>query len=107
MIELREKLCAAHQPHALVVEKAHGLVKVRVGGCGHPMDQDHRIAWIELIGPDQRYRQFLRPGDAPEAMFAVDGDGFVARAYCSAHGLWRTSYGRQRKAKALAAEMVA
>jgi superoxide reductase len=107
MIELREKLCGAHQPHALAIEKGNGLVKVRVGGCGHPMDKEHRIAWIELIGPDQRLRQFLRPGDAPEATFAVDGDGFVARAYCSAHGLWRTGHGRQRKSKALAAEMVA
>lgn len=103
MVVLSEKVAAPHQPHALTVEKADGVIKVRVGNLRHPMEDGHHIAWIELVGEGQSYRQFLRPGDAPEAAFPAEGAKFVVRAYCSAHGLWRTHEGRRRSPRRLTA----
>ncbi|MBW2341075.1 MAG: desulfoferrodoxin, partial [Deltaproteobacteria bacterium] len=35
------------------------------------------------------YRQFLKPGEAPEATFAIDAQQVTAREYCNMHGLWK------------------
>jgi superoxide reductase len=72
-----------------VIEKVDGGVKVAVGSVAHPMAEDHSIQWIELIAGGKAYRQFLNPGDAPEAVFNVRGDGFTAREFCNLHGLWK------------------
>lgn len=99
MTELTERVCNHHQPHALVAEKCSGTVKVRVGRQPHPMDEDHHIAWIELIADGQSCRRFLRPGEPPEAIFSADVRKCVIRAYCNAHGLWRSSDGPRSKAR--------
>ena len=91
MIALGERTCDPADPHAIIVERRGGQVLVRVGSLGHSMDEDHHIAWIEVSSAGQCCRQFLRPGDPPEAAFAVRGGEIVARAYCSAHGLWRSA----------------
>jgi superoxide reductase len=80
---------AATEKHVPVVEKIDGGYKVKVGSVAHPMEQKHFIEWIELIAGDQTYRQFLDPGQAPEATFAVDAEEVVAREYCNLHGLWK------------------
>ncbi|MCK4858491.1 MAG: desulfoferrodoxin, partial [candidate division Zixibacteria bacterium] len=36
------------------------------------------------------YRQFLKPGDTPEAVFQIETDSVVAREYCNVHGLWKS-----------------
>jgi superoxide reductase len=36
----------------------------------------------------KEYRQYLNPGDAPEAVFAVTGQNLTARELCNIHGLW-------------------
>jgi superoxide reductase len=80
---------AAQEKHVPVIEKVDGGVKVKVGSVAHPMEADHYIEWIELIADGKVYRQFLNPGDAPEAVFSVEGGELSARAYCNLHGHWR------------------
>lgn len=79
---------AAKEKHVPVVEKIAGGYKVTVGTVAHPMEEKHYIEWIELLAGDKLYRQFLNPGDAPEAVFAIDAKKVMARAYCNLHGLW-------------------
>jgi superoxide reductase len=80
---------AATEKHVPVIEKVDGGVKVIVGEVPHPMVDEHYIEWIEVIVDGKAYRQFLNPGDAPEAFFNVDGDSIIAREYCNLHGLWK------------------
>ncbi len=81
---------AAQEKHVPVVEKVDGGYKVTVGSVAHPMADDHYIEWIELIAGSKAHRQFLNPGQAPEAVFLIpDEEGVSARAYCNLHGLWK------------------
>ncbi len=80
---------AAREKHVPVIEKTATGVKVKVGSVPHPMEEKHYIEWIELIADGRAYRQFLNPGDAPEADFAIQADNVTARAYCNIHGLWK------------------
>jgi len=80
---------AAKEKHVPVIEKTGGGVKVKVGDVAHPMEEKHFIQWIEIIADGRIYRQFLNPGDAPEAEFKVSADNIVAREYCNLHGHWK------------------
>ena len=80
---------AAKEKHVPVVEKTAEGFKVTVGSVAHPMEEKHYIEWIELIVGDKAYRQFLNPGDAPEAVFNVPGEQATARELCNLHGLWK------------------
>ena len=80
---------AAKEKHVPVIEKVEGGVKVKVGSVAHPMEEKHYIEWIELIADGKAYRQFLKPGDKPEAVFNVKANSVVAREYCNLHGLWK------------------
>jgi superoxide reductase len=80
---------AAREKHVPVIEKTANGFKVKVGSVTHPMEEKHYIEWVELIAGDQVYRQFLAPGQAPEAEFCVKADQVVAREYCNMHGLWK------------------
>lgn len=80
---------ASREKHVPVIEKTAGGVKVKLGSVPHPMEEKHYIEWIEVIADGKAYRQFLKPGDAPEAFFAVEGADISARAYCNLHGLWK------------------
>ena len=80
---------AAKEKHVPVIEKVDGGYKVSVGSVAHPMEDKHYIAWIERIAGDTAYRQFLNPGDAPEAVFKIDAAQVSAREYCNLHGLWK------------------
>ena len=82
---------AAKEKHVPVIEKADGGVKVKVGSVAHPMEEKHYIQWIELIADGKSYLQFLNPGDAPEAFFAVSAGTLTAREYCNLHGLWKAT----------------
>ncbi|MEN8134082.1 MAG: desulfoferrodoxin [Thermodesulfobacteriota bacterium] len=79
---------AAKEKHVPVVEKIDGGYKVMLGSVPHPMEDSHYIEWIELVVGDKAYRQFLNPGDAPEAVFTIEAAAVTARAYCNLHGLW-------------------
>ena len=80
---------AATEKHVPVIEKVDGGVKVTVGSVAHPMENDHYIEWIELVVDGKAYRQFLKPGQAPEAVFNVEGSDITAREYCNLHGHWK------------------
>ncbi len=80
---------AAKEKHVPVMEKIAGGVKVKVGEVAHPMEENHYIEWIEIIADGKAYRQFLKPGDAPEAGFNIEADQITMREYCSVHGLWK------------------
>jgi superoxide reductase len=72
-----------------MVEKTADGFQVKVGSVAHPMEEQHYREWVELIVGDKAYREFLNPGDAPEATFCVEADKVTAREYCSLHGLWK------------------
>ena len=76
------------EKHLPVIEKADGRIIVKVGSVAHPMEQEHYIQWIELLADGKAYRQFLNPGDAPEAIFNIEAESISAREYCNVHGLW-------------------
>ncbi|EFK08217.1 superoxide reductase [delta proteobacterium NaphS2] len=80
---------AAKEKHVPVVEKTADGVVVKVGEVAHPMEEKHYIEWIEIIADGTVYRQFLNPGDAPEATFNIKADQVTAREYCTIHGLWK------------------
>ncbi len=80
---------AAKEKHVPVIEKIEGGYKVEVGSVAHPMEEKHYIEWIELIADGKTYRQFLHPGEAPEAVFKMEAEKVIARAYCNLHGLWK------------------
>jgi superoxide reductase len=80
---------AATEKHVPVIEKINGGCKVTVGSTLHPMEEKHYIEWIELLADGKAYRQFLDPGDAPEAVFKVSAESVTAREHCNVHGLWK------------------
>lgn len=80
---------AAKEKHVPVVEKVTGGFKVKVGSVPHPMEEKHYIEWVELLVGGKAYRQFLKPGEAPEAVFEIEADQAAAREYCNLHGVWK------------------
>jgi len=79
---------AAKEKHVPVMEPVPGGLKVKVGSVPHPMEEKHYIEWVEIVAGPKAYRHFLKPGESPEAVFAVEGQ-FTAREYCNLHGLWK------------------
>ena len=80
---------AAREKHVPVIEKTEQGIRVQVGSVAHPMEPNHYIQWIEVIADGKTYRQYLNPGDAPEAVFPIEADQVVAREICNLHGLWK------------------
>ena len=80
---------AAKEKHVPVVEPTADGVMVKVGSVPHPMEEKHYIEWVELLVDGKAYRQFLNPGESPEALFDVKEKKVVAREYCNLHGLWK------------------
>ena len=81
---------AAKEKHVPVIEKTAEGITVKVGSVAHPMEDKHYIEWIEIIADGRAYRQFLNPGDAPEATFCIKAESITAREYCNVHGLWKS-----------------
>jgi superoxide reductase len=80
---------ASKEKHVPVIEKTGDGVRVTIGAVAHPMEEKHFIEWIEVMAGDKAYRQFLKPGDTPEAIFYIDAWPVTAREYCNLHGLWK------------------
>jgi superoxide reductase len=80
---------AAREKHIPVIQKTATGYKVVVGEVAHPMLDNHYIEWIELIADGITYRQYLTPGQAPEAEFCVQAEKVTAREYCNLHGHWK------------------
>jgi superoxide reductase len=79
---------ASREKHVPVIETTAKGTRVTVGSVPHPMEEKHYIEWIELIADGKAYRQFLKPGGAPEAEFPIVAPRASARAHCNLHGLW-------------------
>ena len=89
---LQEKAAdVGQEKHVPVVEATNSGIKVRVGDVPHPMEERHYIEWVEVITNGESYRQFLKPGENPEAEFEIKPRKVTAREYCSIHGLWKSS----------------
>ena len=89
---LQEKATdAGLEKHVPVIEAGEKGTKVKVGEVPHPMEENHYIEWVELNTDSESCRQFLSPGDKPEADFEAKGDKATAREYCSVHGLWKSA----------------
>jgi superoxide reductase len=80
---------ASKEKHVPVIEIGDGKITVRVGSVPHPMEQAHYIEWIELLADGKAYRQFLQPGEKPEAVFLITAQKVTAREYCNLHGHWK------------------
>lgn len=80
---------AAKEKHVPIVQKTADGIHVTVGSVAHPMEEKHYIEWIEIIADGKAYRQFLNPGEAPEATFSIAAEQVTAREYCNLHGLWK------------------
>ncbi len=83
---------AAREKHVPVITKIEGGYKVTVGSAAHPMTEAHLIEWIELITDTDTLTHFLKPGDAPEAVFSTAAEKVTARAFCNLHGLWKAEF---------------
>ena len=76
--------------HVPIITRIDEGYHVKVGEVEHPMDEDHYIAMIELIADGQIHKQYLNPGDKPEATFKIpEADELEAREFCTLHGLWK------------------
>jgi superoxide reductase len=82
---------AVVEKHIPVVSKTADGFSVKIGSIAHPMEESHYIEWIEIVDGDKSYRQFLNPGQSPEAAFCVDSKKIIAREYCNLHGLWKSN----------------
>lgn len=79
------------EKHVPFIEKTTSGILVKVGeNQDHPMEEKHYIEWIQVIADGVAYRMFLKPGDKPQAEFAIKANEIVAREYCNIHGLWKS-----------------
>jgi len=81
---------SSKEKHVPYVEKTDEEIFVKIGeNEDHPMIEKHYIEWIQIIADGKSYRQFLKPGDKPQALFEIKADKVTAREYCNIHGLWK------------------
>ena len=79
------------EKHVPYIEKTGDKILVKVGqNQDHPMEEKHYIEWIQIFADGKSYRQFLKPGDKPQAIFEIKADKVSAREYCNVHGLWKS-----------------
>ena len=79
---------AAFEKHIPVIEHSGDHVVVKVGSVEHPMMDVHWIEWIVLETASGYQKKELKPGDKPEAEFAVTEPVVAAYEHCNLHGLW-------------------
>jgi len=82
---------ASKEKHIPVYHIDGNKVNVTVGEIEHPMQEEHYIEWISIQTKQGNQRKTLKPGERPEACFAIcEGDEVEAvYAYCNLHGLWK------------------
>ena len=82
----------ATEKHVPVYTVEGNTVKVKVGSAEHPMTDAHHIEWIAIETENGNQRKELKPGDKPEATFALVPRDKVKSVYeyCNIHGLWKT-----------------
>ncbi|WP_321504876.1 desulfoferrodoxin [uncultured Methanoregula sp.] len=94
MTRLDEKSVeAGREKHLPVIEKTPRGIRVKVGAVSHPMEKEHFIRWIEVIGDTFLHTAMLAPGEKPEKEFCLEGSDPIShvkkvRIYCNVHGVW-------------------
>jgi superoxide reductase len=86
-----DEVDAALEKHVPVVVVEGDILKVSVGSVTHPMLDEHFINFI-AVETDKGFQiKYLKPGEAPEASFALtSGEKAVSvYEYCNLHGLWK------------------
>ena len=78
------------EKHVPVIEKTENAVRIRVGDVPHPMEEKHYIEWIEIIADGKVYREYLEPGEEPDAVFYLKAEDVKARILCNIHGFWES-----------------
>jgi superoxide reductase len=79
-----------HEKHVPIISQTETEIVVTVGSIPHPMEENHYLEWIELIADNKIYKEFLKPGDKPQASFKIKANKLRARVYCNIHGLWQS-----------------
>jgi len=81
----------AVEKHVPVFEVKDGIVCVKVGSVEHPMLDNHYIQWIAIRTNKGNQRKVLKPGEKPEACFALLPGEEVLEVfeYCNLHGLFK------------------
>ena len=90
-LQVENTVDASREKHVPVIERSASGINVKVGSVAHPMEARHYIEWIEVIADGKSCRQFLKPGDAPEAVLNIAAGQLTARAFCNLHGLWKSA----------------
>lgn len=82
----------AVEKHVPVFEVEGNIVHVKVGSVEHPMLDNHYIEWIAIQTNLGNQRKVLKPGEKPEAEFALlPGEKVLAvLEHCNLHGLFAT-----------------
>ena len=76
-----------HVPVVTVLDET--TIKVEVGSVAHPMQPEHRIAFIYVETENGGIRVDLK--DKPEAIISLGEEKAIAvYEYCNLHGLWKT-----------------
>ena len=78
----------AYEKHVPEIEQIGDHVTVKIGSVEHTMRDVHYIEWIILDTATGYQKHDLKPGDKPEAQFAVTEPVVAAYEYCNLHGLW-------------------
>lgn len=80
---------ASTEKHVPYIFRCDGGVHVKVGKeTEHPMTPEHYIKYIEIIADGVVMREYLQPGDHPEAFFETEAKEITATELCNVHGLW-------------------
>ena len=81
----------AREKHLPVYKVEGNIVHVVVGEVEHPMLENHYIQWIVLETNKGNQRKVLKPGEKPQADFALlPGEEVVAvYEFCNLHGLYK------------------
>lgn len=82
---------ASAEKHVPVYRVSGNTVTVKVGSSVHPMTSEHQVEWIAIETENGNQRKELKPGDRPEAVFALVPYDRIKSVYeyCNVHGLWK------------------
>ena len=79
---------AATEKHVPMITVNGDEVTVTVGSVEHPSLSAHYIEWIILVTEAGFQIHYLKPGQAPRAVFKTTERVVAAYEYCNLHGLW-------------------
>lgn len=82
---------ASVEKHLPIVTVSQNSISVKVGSVVHPMESEHRIAFVYVETERGGQRKCLQAGEDPLVTFCFSDDKPMAvYAYCNLHGLWKT-----------------